>query len=1318
MLRYNRIACGLLVALLHHAGWAQSDADQALIEQGKFWQARQDTKRAAEAWNKLLRVSPGNPQALYGLATVELDAGRIEGARSFLQRLKQSQPDHPLVLQLEQDIQLSSDRNKALLEEARQAVASADVDQALEKYRQALDGRAPVGTVGGNYYSLLGYTPAGLPEAIEGLQRLLAQSPGDPALQLALARHLARNEPTRLEGIRRLARLSEHPEVGSEATESWRDALVWLGPPRLEARPLFAEYLSKHPDDAEIRRQAEQRVAAPSQAARAQPVSRPDPLRQRTAAAMKLIEAGDAARARNEFQAVLAQRPNDSEALGGMGVLAMREGNWQQALDYLTRARRGNAAWQPSLSTAQYWVDVEKAQALHQAGKTDEAVRLLNQAVKRAPKEVAANVQLADIMLDQGKTAEAVQAYRAVLQRRPGDSQALLGLSRAAKLSGDDAAARRMLEDALAKDPDSPWLRYELAQLYQEAGRTREARGLIEGLLMTHPDDPEVLYTSALLASNNQQWAQARDTLERIPAARRTAPMNQLYATANRRVQIAEAVGMAHAGRKADALVWLGQIEAGAANDFDVLSAVAAAYVDIGEPARGLALLKPLREQGQARSVDASIAYAGLLLASEQDVEASVVLRQLQAESLTVSQRKLVAELSSAYRIRQADLLTERGDLVAAYDVLAPVLAERPNDPAAQGALARMYAASGQGEKAFGIYETLLRTDPDNPDLHLGLAQVAQQSRDYRQAQREADIAVSLAPENIQVLTSAARIYRASGKTGDAAKLLERAVALEKRSAEPATQLAAAAAVPAPAPETSANPFVGLPGQRTTSTLDAPSQAMAVAPPPSFSPSRTEAALVTPAPAASSRPEAVVASPQTALPAPVRTQPPASSVPPYPQSGPGSAPVFAASASVPARPAPAGAQSNPFAETAAATAPQSKLARELDEIYQERSPQLRVGTEVRSRNGEDGTSKLTETQLPIEVNFPVGNDRMSVRATPIVLSAGSIGDMPASTGPADLLQYSPYLVSDERQRGVGLSVGYQTRGMEFDAGVTPLGFQETNFTGGALFDGTLDDAATVSYRFDVSRRPVTDSVLSFAGRRYEDHGLEWGGVTATGARLTLSKDFGAAGLYGSAAWHSLRGHNVASNHRTELNAGAYFRVIDELDTQLMAGVNLNATFYNKNLGYFTYGHGGYFSPKHYYALGLPVTWAQRSGRFSYRLDGSVGLQHFKQADAAVFPNNPDLQAYAEQMAGANNLFGDGHYRGESKTGISYNLKASAEYRLDPNLVLGATLGADNADNYRQWMGGLYLRYYFHPQRGLLDLPVEPYRSPYGITYGR
>ncbi len=1329
MRRYNQIACGLLVTLLHHAGWAQNDASQVLTEQGIFWQAQQDSQRAAQAWNKLLLISPENPQALYGLGIIELYVKKPEAARAYLERLKQAQPNHPLVTQLEQDILLSSDENRALLEEARQAIASDDSEVALAKYRQALGGRSPVGEVGRAYYSVLGYTPGGLSEAIAGLQHLVGQSPEDSGLQLALARHLARNESTRLEGIRRLARLSARSDIGSEATESWRGALTWLGPPQPDARPLFTEYLAKHPDDADIRAQLQQGVAMGQgqTSVRGAAVPRPDPLRKRTDAAMKLVESGDTTRARAEFEAILAKRPNDSEALGGMGVLAMRDGNWQQAHEYLTRARRGNAAWQPSLSKAQYWIDVEKARALYQAGKTDEARKLLNQAVKLAPKESAANVLLADIKLDEGKTAEAVQDYRAALQRRPDDIQAVTGLSKAARSSGDDEGARKLLENALAKNPDNPWLRYQLAELYQDAGREQEARGLIDGLLVTHPNDPVALYASALFSASKQQWIEARDKLERIPAAQRTFPMNQLHAMVTRRSQIDEAVSLAHGGRKAEVLAWLGQIEADSANDFDMLSAVARAYVDIGEPARGLALLRPLREQGQARSVDASIAYVGLLLASDQDVEASIVLRQLQGKNLTVSQRRMLAELSDTYQIRQADLLTERGDLAAAHDTLAPVLERRPNDLAARGTLARIYAASGQGDKALEIYEALLRSDPDNPDLHLGLAQISQQLREYRQAEREAEIAVSLAPEDVKVLTAAARIYRLSGKSGDAAKLLERAVALESGSAKTAAaQLAARPSEPAPS-----TLFAGAAGQRAAPASATSRSSMPVASGPAHSPG-TAARGGTPREAGGGA--LIAPETMTSLNAEVALSPDSSRMQPaaiQPASSPAAAPqqpqdrAQAASMAMAGSPSlassglqRAAAEVDPPVDTSASLSSASAAARELDEVYQERSTQVRIGTEVRSRNGDEGTSSLVETQVPIQVDFPVGNDRMSVRATPVVLSAGSIGEGWTSGGPANLLPYSPYAVNDERQRGIGLSLGYQTRGMELDAGVTPLGFQEVDFTGGALFNGTLGKAGTASYSLDISRRPVTDSVLSFAGRRQDDLGLEWGGVSATGARLTLSKDFGSGGIYGSAAWHSLNGNNVASNHRTEINTGAYSRVINKEDAKFMVGVNLNATFFDKNQSYFTYGHGGYFSPEHFYALSMPLTWAQRTGRFSYRIDGAVGWQHFTQADAPVFPNNSDLQAYAEQLAGTGSLFGDGYYRGSSKTGIGYNLKASAEHRLNSNLVLGATLGANNADDYRQWMGGLYLRYYFYPQRGLLDLPVEPYRSPYGNTYGR
>src|SRR5690606_25784019 len=132
-------------------------------------------------------------------------------------------------------------------------------------------------------------------------------------------------------------------------------------------------------------------------------------------------------------------RPNYPDALGGLGVVAMRERNWQQARNYLTRARQGSAACQSSLNSVLYGIDVDKAQSQFTSAKLADARKTATAAAKRDPKEVAADVVLADILLQEGKTDQAVQAYRKVLSRRPGDPQALQGLGHVAQASGDYA---------------------------------------------------------------------------------------------------------------------------------------------------------------------------------------------------------------------------------------------------------------------------------------------------------------------------------------------------------------------------------------------------------------------------------------------------------------------------------------------------------------------------------------------------------------------------------------------------------------------------------------------------------------------------------------------------------------------------------------------------------------------------------------------------------------------------------------------------------------------------------------------------------------
>jgi hypothetical protein len=70
------------------------------------------------------------------------------------------------------------------------------------------------------------------------------------------------------------------------------------------------------------------------------------------------------------------------------------------------------------------------------------------------------------------------------------------------------------------------------------------------------------------------------------------------------------------------------------------------------------------------------------------------------------------------------------------------------------------------------------------------------------------------------------------------------------------------------------------------------------------------------------------------------------------------------------------------------------------------------------------------------------------------------------------------------------------------------------------------------------------------------------------------------------------------------------------------------------------------------------------------------------------------------------------YPGQSRTGLGYNLGAAMEYQMHPQVFLGGHLALSNARNYREFAGGLYVRYAFQPYNGLQVFPVNPLRSPY------
>ncbi|WP_338546066.1 cellulose synthase subunit BcsC-related outer membrane protein [Pseudomonas benzopyrenica] len=1258
MIRTLLLATLLTGLLLPPLALAAGTPEALLIEQGHFWQARKNAPRAQETWNKLLELDAQQPEALYGLGLIEVQADRLSAAQAYLRRLQALKPLPQQALQLEQDIALASGDNPQRLVDARQLVSEEKPVPALALYRQLFGGRLPQGDLAREYYDILAYTPNGWQEAGPGIERLRKLQPADPALMLIQAKHLARFPASRSRGIQTLADLSTRKDIGGEAAEYWRQALVWSGPPGPAEAPLFEAYLRQHPDDAELRAQLEKGRA----------LNRSGGLDPQLARGIEALRRNELGAAEEAFQARLKTAPNDANALGGLGIVRQRQERFSDAEDLLSRASRqpGGARWQAPLAEVRYWALLAQARQAQQTNDFTTARARVEQALRLDAKRPEAPLALAGLQAQTGQLDAAEAGYRRILQQDPRNLEARRGLidllaeserpaealrlldtltpAERAKLGnldrlkatqalqeaklaegrGDLQGARRALEDARRADPDDVWTLLALARLQLRQGQAQAARQTLDSGLAKDPQRPEALYVRALFALEQQDPAAARELLGRIPSAQRTPAMNGLAADLDFDARVSAARDLARRGQQQAARRQLAALEPQAGERAAALGGLAAAYAEAGDPERGLRLLRDVLARERTPDPALRLQYGEVLLRSGADDEVNALLHDLQGQRLSAAHRQGYEDLLYRYRVRQADQLRERGDLVTAYDTLAPALAQRPDDDLANAALARLYLANGEADKALRLYEPLLRRAPDNPRLQLGAADAAVRARDSAYAERALERAVTLGADDVAVLTEAARLYRALGRDGRATELLRQVVAVERRDAETARPLASAPA----------NPFGTRRGSATLASQAIPPTA-----------------------------DQLLAAAKTAPPADV------------------------------------------------AEAPRDSAAeRALDDLLQTRSARITQGLTVRSNDNERGLGKLTDVEAPLEIDFPLGDVRLAVRVTPVSLNTGSVGSDARSRfggGPAATQASPDASPGSQSDSGVGLAVAYSDPqlGLKADAGTTPLGFLYSTPVGGVSLDRPLTDNSR--YTLSASRRAVIDSLTSFAGSEDARTGQQWGGVTANGVRGQLGYDDRQFGAYAYASWYRLLGNHVADNSRTELGTGLYRYLINSEDSRLTLGLSLTGIAYDNNQAFFTYGHGGYFSPQRFYALGVPLTWSQRTDRWTWQLRGAVGVQRIVQDGADFYPTDARLQAAASQALGAPAVYG-----GQRKTSIGYSLLGATEYQLGRQLFVGGNLGVDNGRDFQQLNGGLYLRYTLDPQDRALTLPVSPYRSPY------
>ncbi|MGL6018626.1 MAG: cellulose synthase subunit BcsC-related outer membrane protein, partial [Gibbsiella quercinecans] len=169
------------------------------------------------------------------------------------------------------------------------------------------------------------------------------------------------------------------------------------------------------------------------------------------------------------------------------------------------------------------------------------------------------------------------------------------------------------------------------------------------------------------------------------------------------------------------------------------------------------------------------------------------------------------------------------------------------------------------------------------------------------------------------------------------------------------------------------------------------------------------------------------------------------------------------------------------------------------------------------------------------------------------------------------------------------------------------------------------------------------------------------------------------------------GHNVASNSSVNANAGLYVRPYREDDRELKTGINVGYLNFDKNLSYYSYGQGGYFSPQNYVSVSFPVEYTQQYSNWDLKLSGAVGYQSYTQDRSAYYPNNPELQAELENLVAAG-YASEAYYAGKTQNGIGWNLGVGGNYHLNRNMRIGGQVSYDTFGDYNESKAQVYFRY--------------------------
>jgi len=365
------------------------------------------------------------------------------------------------------------------------------------------------------------------------------------------------------------------------------------------------------------------------------------------------------------------------------------------------------------------------AAGLFQVGRHTEARELLRSLLQTHPGLAEAHRMMAGSFFQTDDYTHAQHALKAWLRIQPDNVEAHVLLGRVLGESGHSAEAERVLRRGLDLDPGSLPAASALARMLLTAGRFGDVRELLEPLFQARRGNPEVLmlYGHALMALGQtlpaeaalRRWLQLEPNSDdaRLRLAAVLANTDRYAeAAAEARASIGTAGKTPEAGfLLARALMGQCRFEEAEAELRQVVRA---------QPAHAMAQAN-LSELVWMRSADADVACAELDAALQQQPQLHS-LRICKARLLLSAQRATdaLATIETGLRLAEEDpdLLRAASTIALDFDgAHALVCAKRlvaivPEDHDAQMALGNAFLATGRGQAALEVAESLHRANP------------------------------------------------------------------------------------------------------------------------------------------------------------------------------------------------------------------------------------------------------------------------------------------------------------------------------------------------------------------------------------------------------------------------------------------------------------------------------------------------------------------------------------------------------------------------------------------------------------------------------